>query len=57
MTLDDAELRAKLKRIEAELHASALPPEPTAQRHPQPAQTESAWLQRWRANFFCRWRC
>lgn len=52
MTLDDAELRAKLKRIEAELHASALPPEPTAHRHPQPAQTESAWLQRWRANFF-----
>lgn len=52
MTLNDAELEAKLKRIEAELRSSAAPPAASTGHQAHPSQTESPWLQRLKANFF-----
>ncbi|QQE64869.1 rhomboid family intramembrane serine protease [Leptolyngbya sp. BL0902] len=56
MTLDDADLQAKLRRLEADLEFTASSPHPdpgstpTPQRpQPQPAPAER-WLDRWRAN-------
>ena len=55
MTLDDAELQAKLRRLEAELGAAASPPRSSGsvdlpQKERPVTPSPNGWLDRWRAN-------
>ncbi|MEB3291404.1 MAG: rhomboid family intramembrane serine protease [Leptolyngbya sp.] len=56
MTIDDADLQAKLRRLETELELPPAPPPredrqpPPPQNHRPRASTAEGWLDRWRAN-------